>query len=177
MDKGQKPTFWDRLFHLDADLSRRLEIRARVLRWLAMALAHTGDAAVWLAGAFAALSLGGNEFWRELGTRVLAAITAGGIASTALKWTFRRTRPPGPPAGLYLAALDRHALPSGHATRVACITMALTPLLPGWGSALLALWAALVSLSRVALRVHYLLDILVGITVGGLIGLLVRGIL
>ncbi len=176
MDRMREPTFWDRLFHLDAHLSRRLEIRARLLRWLAIVLAHTGDAAVWLAGAFAALYLGGSEFWKELGTRVLAAMTAGGIASTALKWTFRRTRPPGPPAGLYFS-LDRHALPSGHATRVACITMALSPILPGWGSVLMAFWAALVSLSRVALQVHYLLDILVGITLGGVIGLLVRGIL
>ncbi|RME36301.1 MAG: phosphatase PAP2 family protein [Thermoflexia bacterium] len=176
MDKGREPTFWDRLFHLDAHLSRRLEIRARFLRWLAMVLAHTGDAAVWLAGAGAAFFLSGSDFWRDLATRVIAAMTMGGVASTALKWTFRRTRPPGPSAGLYFV-LDRHALPSGHATRVACITMAVSPLLPGWGSALMGLWAALVSLSRVALQVHYLLDILVGMTLGGLIGLLVRQVL
>lgn len=176
MSATERPTFWDRLFHLDAMLSRRLEIRARVLRWLAMVLAHTGDAAVWLAGAGAAFFFSGSDFWRELATRIIAAMTAGGVASTALKWTFRRTRPPGPSAGLYFF-LDRHALPSGHATRVACITMAVSPLLPGWGSALMGLWAALVALSRVALRVHYLLDILVGFAVGGIIGVLVRGIL
>lgn len=176
MRKTGEPTIWDRLFHLDAMLSRRLEIRARFLRTLAIVLAHTGDAAVWLAGAGAAFFFSGSDFWRELATRIIAAMTAGGVASTALKWTFRRTRPPGPSAGLYFF-LDRHTLPSGHATHVACITMAVSPLLPGWGGVVMGLWATLVALSRVALRVHYLLDILVGFVVGGLVGVLVRGVL
>ncbi len=171
MDKARNP-FWERLFHLDAQLSARLALRARFLRWLATFFAHTGDAAVWLAGA-GTLYAFGEAFWRELAVRILTAMTAGGVASTALKWTFRRQRPPGPSAGLYFH-LDRHALPSGHATRVACIMVVLSPLLPTWwATALLGFWAALVSLSRVALQVHYLLDILLGMAVGSLVGLAV----
>lgn len=176
MDEVRKGSFWERLFRLDAQLSARLALRARLLRWLATFLAHTGDAAVWLAGA-GTLYVTGEHFWRELAVRIITAMTAGGVASTALKWTFRRQRPPGPSAGLYFH-LDRHALPSGHATRVACIMVVLSPLLPGWwATALLGLWAALVSLSRVALQVHYLLDILVGMALGSLVGLAVIRVL
>ncbi len=172
MDEVRKVSFWERLFRLDARLSARLALRARFLRWLATFFAHTGDAAVWLAGA-GTLYVIGESFWRELAVRILTAMTAGGVASTALKWTFRRQRPPGPSSGLYFH-LDRHALPSGHATRVACIMVVLSPFLPTWwATALLGLWAALVSLSRVALQVHYLLDILLGMAVGSLVGLAV----
>lgn len=171
-DEIQKPSFWERLFHLDARLSAHLALRARLLRTLAMFFAHTGDAAVWLAGAGTLFVLG-EAFWRELAVRIITAMTAGGIASTTLKWTIRRQRPPGPSAGLYFH-LDQHALPSGHATRVACIMVVLSPLLPTWwASALLGLWAMLVSLSRVALQVHYLLDILMGMAVGALVGMAV----
>ncbi|MCS7179224.1 MAG: phosphatase PAP2 family protein [Anaerolineae bacterium] len=170
-------SFWERLFHWDARLSARLALRARVLRWLATFFAHTGDAALWLAGAGTMWFLADAAFWRELAVRIITAMTAGGVASTALKWTFRRQRPPGPSSGLYFY-LDRHALPSGHATRVACIMVVLTPLLPGWwASALLGLWAALVSFSRVALQIHYLLDILLGMAVGALVGLAVIRVL
>lgn len=173
MDEQGKVSFWERLFHLDARLSARLALRARFLRWLATFFAHTGDAAVWLAGAGTLFFLADAAFWRELALRIITAMTAGGVASTALKWTFRRQRPPGPSAGLYFH-LDRHALPSGHATRVACIMVVLSPILPAWwASALLGLWAALVSLSRVALQIHYLLDILLGMAVGALVGLAV----
>lgn len=169
----KRAPFWDRLFHLDKQLSASLALRARFPRLLATFFAHTGDAAVWLAGAGTLYVLGEPGFWQELAVRIVTATTAGGVASTALKWTFRRQRPPGPPAGLYFH-LDRHALPSGHATRVACIMVVLSPFLPGWwASALLALWATLVSLSRVALQVHYLLDILMGMAVGTLVGLAV----
>lgn len=177
VDQPVRTSFWERLLHLDERLSARLALRTRFLRLLATVFAHTGDAAVWLAGAGTLFFLAETAFWRELVLRILTAMTAGGVASTALKWTFRRQRPPGPSAGLYFH-LDRHALPSGHATRVACITVVLIPLLPAWwASALLGLWAALVSLSRVALQVHYLLDILAGMAIGTLVGLAVIRVL
>jgi PAP2 superfamily. len=66
---------------------------------------------------------------------------------------------------------DRYGLPSGHAVRVAAIAAALSPLIPGWLTAALALWAAAVALSRVLLGVHYLLDVISGIGLGGMVGL------
>jgi undecaprenyl-diphosphatase len=159
---------------LDRRLSARLAIprEARLLRLLALVVAHTGDSPLWLAGAAVALLWGGVA-WHAFGWRVLAGTLVAGAASTALKWVFRRQRPPGDGFGFY-SRLDRHAFPSGHAGRCACLVALLSPLLPSWGVAPLALWAGLVGLARVALEVHFVSDIVGGWTAGLLSGLALR---
>ncbi len=171
MVETAKISFWNQLLSLDARLSASLALRSPLLIRLATYLAHTGDAVFWLIGAGGILLLVENALWREIAVRIIMATTVGGVVSTLLKWTFRRQRPPGPAGGLYFS-LDQHALPSGHATRAACLAVALGPVFPlGWIGPLLGLWAVLVSFSRVALQVHYLLDIIVGLAVGSLVGL------
>lgn len=159
----------ERLLFADATLSARLAAPPGPWRLLALLVAHSGDSPLWLVGALAALRWGYPP-WPSLGSRTLVATLTGGLIAALLKWLFRRSRPGEPSASLY-SRLDRHAFPSGHATRAACVTVVLAPLLPGWGAGLLAIWAGLVSLARVALQVHYLLDVIVGLAVGGGIGL------
>ena len=72
---------------------------------------------------------------------------------------------------------DRHAFPSGHAGRSACIVVLLAPLLPPWGFVLLPLWAGLVGLARVALQVHFVSDIIGGWAAGLLVGLVLQMVL
>jgi undecaprenyl-diphosphatase len=139
------------------------------LRLLALITAHTGDSPLWLMAAVAAC-LWGNAFWRGFGGRALIGTLVAGAATTALKWLFRRQRPPGDGWGFY-THFDRHAFPSGHAGRCACLVVLLAPLLPLWGVAFLALWAGLVGLARVALGVHFVSDIIGGWMVGLLAGL------
>ena len=157
-----------RLITLDQQTSARLAIprEARFLRLLALVVAHSGDSPLWLTGAVVAL-VWGDAAWRNFGARVLIGTLVAGTATTALKWIFRRQRPPGDGRGFY-TRFDRHAFPSGHASRTACMVMLLAPLLPPWG---LALWAGLVGLARVALQVHFVSDILGGWAVGLLVGL------
>lgn len=164
-------TSWQPLIEIDRRVSARLTIprEARALRLLAFAVAHSGDSPLWLAGAIVAC-LWGDAFWRGMGGRVLIGTLVAGTATTVLKWIFRRRRPPGNSLGFY-ARLDRHAFPSGHAGRSACIVVLLAPLLPVWGTLLLALWAGLVGLARVALEVHFLSDVIGGWLVGLLAGL------
>jgi undecaprenyl-diphosphatase len=107
----------------------------------------------------------------SVGRRILIATIVGGGTASLLKWIFRRERPGASFAGLY-ARLDQHAFPSGHATRAGCVTAVLLPLLPPGGASLLVAWAGLVCLARVVLGVHYLMDVLVGLAVGGALGLL-----
>ncbi len=159
----------DRILHTDANLSARLAVRKGSLRKLALLVAHSGDSILWIAGAVAAF-LWGEAAWPSFGLRTLVGTAASGAVSTSLKWLIRRHRPGGPSAGLY-ARIDQHAFPSGHATRAGCIAVVLAPLLPGWGAGLLAIWAAMVALARVSLRVHYLLDVTVGLVLGSLVGL------
>ena len=160
------------LITLDQQLSARLAIprEARFLRLLALITAHSGDSPLWLFGAAAAI-IWGNSTWQGFGWRILAGTLVAGTATTLLKWLFRRQRPPGKGRGFY-ARFDRHAFPSGHAGRSACIVILLAPLIPSpWGRVLLPLWVGLVGLARVALQVHFVSDVVGGWMVGLLVGL------
>jgi undecaprenyl-diphosphatase len=163
-----------RLTTLDRRVSARLAIprEARLLRLVALVVAHTGDSPLWLAGAAAAL-VWGDGAWRDFGWRVLAGTLIAGAVTTVLKWIFRRQRPPGEGFGFY-SRFDRHAFPSGHAGRCACLVVLLSPLLPTWGFVPLALWAGVVGLARVALEVHFFSDIVGGWAAGLLAGLALR---
>ena len=119
----------------------------------------------------AAALIWGDAFWRALGWRVLIGTLAAGAVVTALKWLFRRKRPPGESLGFY-TRFDRHAFPSGHAGRAACITILMAPLLSPWETALLPLWVGLVGVARVVLQVHFASDILAGWATGSLVGLM-----
>jgi undecaprenyl-diphosphatase len=157
-----------KLLETDAQLSARLAVPDGLPRWLSIIVAHSGDSPLWLAAGTSAL-LWGIPFWKALGLRVLLANLIGSAVSAGLKFLFRRTRPPGPPSGLY-ARFDQHAFPSGHATRLGCMIATLVPVLPPWAAGLLVIWSLLVGLLRVALQIHYLLDIIAGMAIGGLIG-------
>jgi undecaprenyl-diphosphatase len=162
------------LIALDRQVSARLIIprEARFLRLLALIAAHSGDSPLWLVGATAAL-IWGDTTWRDFGWRVLVGTLVAGTVATALKWLFRRQRPPGEGWGFY-TRFDRHAFPSGHAGRSACLVALLAPLLPPWGFVLLACWAGLVGLARVGLQVHFASDIVGGWAVGLLTGLVLE---
>ncbi len=158
----------------DRQISARLAIphEARCLRLLALIAAHSGNSPFWLAGGIAAI-LWGNATWRDFGWRVLIGTLVAGAITTILKWLFRRQRPPGEGRGFY-THFDRHAFPSGHAGRSACLVTLLYALLPPpWGLVLLA-WVGLVGLARVALQVHFVSDIVGGWIVGSLVGLALR---
>jgi len=159
-----------RLVALDQQASARFAIprEARFLRLLALLAAHSGDSPLWLLGAVAALWWGSAP-WHIFGWRTLIGTLVAGAVTTALKWLFRRQRPPGEGRGFY-TRFDRHAFPSGHAGRSACMVVLLISLLPPWGFVLLPLWAGLVGLARVALQVHFVSDILGGWVVGLLVG-------
>jgi undecaprenyl-diphosphatase len=162
---------------LDRKLLARLAIphQARFLRLLALIAAHSGDSPLWLLGAAVAL-IWGDVSWQGFGGRVLIGTLAAGAATTALKWIFRRQRPPGKRLGFY-SRFDRHAFPSGHAGRCACLGVLLAPLLPVWGIAPLILWVGLVGLARISLGVHFASDIIGGWIVGLVTGLVLHAML
>lgn len=163
---------FQRLVALDRQISARLAIprEARFKRLLVLVAAHSGDSPLWLLGSAAAITWG-SPYWRGFGGRVLIGTLVAGAATTALKWIFRRQRPPGEGLGFY-TRFDRHAFPSGHAGRSACLLMLLAPLLPHWGLAVGALWIGLIGLARVALQVHFVSDVVGGWLTGLLAGLL-----
>ena len=89
----------------------------------------------------------------------LAALVMG------IKFIVRRQRPVGDWGAIYRNT-DPHSFPSGHAARsimlaILCWKFGLQPL--AW---VLTIWVPLVSLSRVMMGVHYLIDVIVGWVLG-----------
>jgi undecaprenyl-diphosphatase len=168
-DQPDEASWLGRLLESDIDLSARLEVPPGPLRFLALVVAHSGDSPLWVAGGVAAILFGG-ELGRVFGLRALIATIVAGVIASLLKQVFRRSRPAESFGALYSEALDRHAFPSAHAARAGCVVVALSPLLPSWGIGLLAVWAGAVCLARVALQVHYLLDVSAGLILGTTIG-------
>ncbi|TET83287.1 MAG: phosphatase PAP2 family protein [Anaerolineales bacterium] len=166
------------LLEIDARWSARLCIADRPgrLRTLTAILAHTGDSWFWILGLVLTWWWGETQ-WKIWALRILGMILALAFIVMVLKFSIRRRRPVGEWGAIYRST-DPHSFPSGHAARAALLATLATAWGPPWLGALLVLWVPFVSLARVAMGVHYLSDVLVGIFLGlsvGLIGLLILG--
>jgi membrane-associated phospholipid phosphatase len=166
-------TFRRRLLQLDAQYSQRLSIAENpgLLQNLARFFAHSGDSWFWILG-LAVLWLVGNDFWK-----LRAEIMASGIVLTAIvvfsiKFVVRRQRPEGEWGAIYRKT-DPHSFPSGHSTRALMLAVIAVGLGPAWFGFVLAIWAPLVVLARVAMGVHYLSDVVAGAVLGVVIGFII----
>jgi undecaprenyl-diphosphatase len=152
------------LVALDNSLSAHLTLTEEAgLRKVAVLGAHLGDGPLWFVIAVIAFWLG-DEATRHfvLLTAVTAIVVVG--LTTVLKLLTRRSRPR-EATGFYSTRYDRYSFPSGHATRVACLAMVFSHRFPCWAVVFHAL-ALFVALCRVALGIHYVSDVLVGLAVG-----------
>ncbi|MCD6288997.1 MAG: phosphatase PAP2 family protein [Anaerolineae bacterium] len=153
-----------RIVAWDHALSRRCQrITGKGARRWAVLGAHLGDGWVWMSILALALVLITPSRRYLVWRWALAMIVAGGIATT-LKFLWHRQRPL-QVDGFYSTSYDRHSFPSGHATRMGTAIIFVPDVLPGWGWFILpiALW---VCWARVALGIHYLLDMVVGVVLG-----------
>lgn len=164
------------LLKTDAKLSSALYVppERAVLSLLLKIFAHSGDSWFWLAGLFT-LWLFGSEEWRERAVFLGIGLVIMAAAVILLKFTIRRPRPEGEWGSIYRIT-DPHSFPSGHAARSAALAVMGLAIGPGWFGLALALWAPWVGLSRVALGVHYLSDVLAGWLIGVLMGLIALGL-
>jgi undecaprenyl-diphosphatase len=157
------------LLKLDHKLSARLLIHQenRFLRRAAAFFAHSGDSWFWVGGLFV-VWLVTKGFWHSIAALLAGAIIFQACFVLAIKFLIRRKRPEGEWGEIYRKT-DPHSFPSGHAVR-ACMLAVMA-----WGLDLyplcwiLTIWAPLVSLARVALGVHYLVDVAAGWILGFLI--------
>jgi len=159
-----------RLLALDADLSARLRVAEKPgwLRSLAVFLAHSGDSWFWLGGLLLVWLLG-DPAWKQRALVLGAGILISAVVVMLIKFTIRRKRPEGEWGGIYRST-DPHSFPSGHAVRAVMLAVVALGLGPAWFGLLLAVWAPLVCLARVAMGVHYLSDVLAGMLLGLLLG-------
>ena len=159
------------ILELDARLSDRLRVAEQpgLLRALAVFFAHSGDSWFWALGLILLWRFG-DSFWKQWALVQAAGIAALIVAVLTIKFTVRRRRPEGEWGGIYRNT-DPHSFPSGHAARAFLIAALALGLGPGWLAILLCIWAPLVALARVSIGVHYVSDIVAGIAVGIVFGL------
>ncbi len=157
---------------LDARLSDRLRVAEQpgLLRTLAVFFAHSGDSWFWGAG-LVVLWWRGDATWKGWAAAMFAGIALLAALVMTIKFIVRRRRPEGEWGGIYRNT-DPHSFPSGHAARAFMIAALASGLGPSWLALALWIWAPLVSLARVAMGVHYVSDIVAGIAVGIIVGLL-----
>ena len=161
------------MIELDASISTKMRIAEKPgpLRTPAAVLAHSGDSWFWLAG-LGLLWWLGSEYWKTRAIILIVAILLTAIVVMVIKFTVRRKRPEGE-WGKFYRSTDPHSFPSGHAARVTMLAVVILGLGPIWLGLLLLIWAPLVGLSRVAMGVHYLSDVIIGMLLGLFMGVLV----
>ncbi|MEN4011507.1 MAG: phosphatase PAP2 family protein [Bellilinea sp.] len=165
----QKLSSLEKILALDIALTNRLRMEVdNSPGWkLAAFLAHSGDSWFWLLGLGLVWLV--STQWRSLSAFLILDILLLAVLVMVIKFTFRRSRPPGEWGSIYRNT-DPHSFPSGHAARavmLAVITAALGPL---WAAVGLSIWAILVSMSRIFTGMHYLSDVLAGMLLGLLSG-------
>jgi undecaprenyl-diphosphatase len=148
--------------------SIRLKTENNRLKPFAAFFAHSGDS--WFIElALLLLWLFSRDKLHQLVCLMAGAVAILALLVLAIKFMIRRPRPEGEWGAIYRNA-DPHSFPSGHAARVAMLTvLTFTAGLPLVGIAVL-IWALLVCLARIWMGVHYLSDILAGIIMGGVFG-------
>ena len=161
------------ILEFDARLSDRLRVAEQpgLLRTLAVFFAHSGDSWFWGLG-LVLLWWWGNEFWKQWALVMFAGIAVLALIVLAIKFTVRRRRPEGEWGGIYRST-DPHSFPSGHAVRSMMLAVVILGIGPRWLGLILLFWAPLVGLARVAMGVHYLSDVLAGMVLGLIMGVIV----
>ncbi len=157
----------------DAALTTALQLRRRggPAFYASVFFAHSGDS--WLCLLVLGLVFGfAGSPWNLLAGKLGLGMLLVSLLVGLIKLSVKRSRPSGEWGRLYRST-DPHSFPSGHAARTFLLCTMGAGLSPAWFAAALCLWALLVSLARIALAVHYVSDVLAGMALGILTGLLI----
>jgi undecaprenyl-diphosphatase len=162
-----------RIQELDERFSRSAQAKEQpgFIRALAVVLAHSGDSWFWILG-LGVLWWFGDAFWKRLAVVMLIGILITAVIVMAIKFTVRRSRPQGEWGGIYRST-DPHSFPSGHAARSSMLAVLALGLGPLWLGLSMLIWAPLVGLARTIMGVHYPSDIIAGMVLGIVLGVLV----
>ncbi|MFC1878398.1 phosphatase PAP2 family protein [Chloroflexota bacterium] len=160
------------LLDLDARITALLRIAEKPgwLRNSAVFFAHSGDSWFWFL-ALGLIWLAGSAEWKAWALMVGICVLITAVIVMTLKFTIRRRRPEGEWGGIYRKT-DPHSFPSGHAARAALLAALACFLGPTWLGWILVIWAPLVILARVAMGVHFVLDVVAGAILGVMIGII-----
>jgi membrane-associated phospholipid phosphatase len=162
----------EKLLLLDKRISDKLRLREEqlFLERVFSLLAHSGDS--W----YIEIVLFIIWILSDGLARTVSAYFAGSVIIQALiviliKFLIKRERPQGAWGEIYRKT-DPHSFPSGHAARAIMLAVLSfgfnLPFLP-WA---ILVWGICLSVARVSLGVHFLIDIIAGWGIGALLGIL-----
>jgi undecaprenyl-diphosphatase len=162
---------WARLQSVDQRLTAALTLApARsAARAAALVLAHSGDSFVWAALVAAGWFLG-TSAWKTRALAIFAGLVVLEVVVIAVKMIIRRQRPPGT-SGMIYRKTDPFSFPSGHAARAAMLCILAGSLGPAVMFAAILAWSPFMVVSRIAIGIHYVFDVLGGAMLGALITL------
>jgi membrane-associated phospholipid phosphatase len=177
MASGGAGGFRSRFLDLDETLSAPLRLAAmapgpkrRAGEVIGLVIAHSGDSYVWLALCAAAWLLG-DDTWKLRGLLGAAGLVAAQALVSLTKYIVRRPRPAGTAGKIYRKA-DPYSFPSGHGARASLLIILACSFGPPWLGVAVCLWSPVMLWSRVAIGIHYVLDICGGLLLGTGVGLL-----
>ena len=159
------------LLEIDRRWSAKISFAQRPVFWKSIGalFAHSGDSWFWGIG-LAVVWAAGDAAQKQWAIRLLVGIFVTALIVIALKFLIRRRRPEGEFGALYRRT-DPHSFPSGHAARAMMLAVLVVGWGPQWLIPIMLVWAPLVTLSRVAMDLHFLSDALAGALIGALVGL------
>jgi membrane-associated phospholipid phosphatase len=160
-----------RLTALDVILSQRFTLSSESSwRQVAKVFAHLGDGQYVFSGlglVYLLGWLGDGPRLRGASTVIALTVLTAMLIVTLIKFVVRRQRPH-PPGEFVTFHYDKYSFPSGHSVRLAALAVSISFFYPplGW---LLASIALSVAVARVAVGIHYVSDIVVGLSLGVLV--------
>ncbi|CAH0747101.1 unnamed protein product [Diatraea saccharalis] len=167
-----------KILHYDIQITKRFVERAikttafRSLRNHGKFLEVSCHGIVWLVGWLSFIWLFNNKELYQIQVNMLIALILDIIVIAVIKALVRRRRPV-PMNKLLAVGPDKYSFPSGHVSRAIMIAFILTCIDPVsiiFYPPLFA-WVISVSISRVLMERHYILDVLAGAGIGMLEGL------
>jgi len=164
---------WQQIQSNDHRLMRRVH-RWRAPRWFRIAMivaTRGGDGWLWYAFGVILLLAGGEHRFAAIGAAATSAVAAI-FTFRALKHTSRRQRPCEIEPHCWASILppDKYSFPSGHAITAFAVAVSVGLFYP-YLQPCLILAALLIAASRIALGMHFLSDVLAGITLGVALGM------
>ncbi len=155
-----------RLVAWDEAVTARLVIPAhrKLLRTAALGVAHTGDSLVWAGLFILAWFLGGPQ-WRARVIVGVAGFVITELATRIVKMSVRRPRPAGTSGAIYRRT-DPYSFPSGHAGRAVMLSLLAGFYGPPAAFIAILLWAPVMVFCRIAIGIHWVLDVAAGLVMG-----------
>jgi membrane-associated phospholipid phosphatase len=122
---------------------------------------------VWVV-LLAAAWLLGDDAWKVRALVTFAGLALVEIVVIGIKWAVRRRRPTGTDGMIYRKT-DPYSFPSGHAARAVLLSLLALRMGPLPAFIVIVAWSPLMVISRIAIGIHYALDVVGGALLGGLL--------